>query len=209
MTLHEPATFLTDAALAAWSAGLGWRLGAASPQSAPVRWWVRAFLVNAIAALAGGLHHGFGPEFPAATSESLWRLALLALAGTGLCLAQAAAHTAWSGPRLRRAQIVAWTLAAGFGGWALWRGEFFIAICAYGLALLSVLAAAFTGHRSHRRWIVAGVAASSAAAWVQQARLAPSPRFNHNDLYHVVQAAAHGCFFLGARALQRAAPPPR
>src|SRR6185295_5058894 len=89
MTLHEPATFATDCLLAAWSTWLGSRLHA--PQLA-VRWWRKTFFWTAIAGLAGGIYHGFGPSMPTAAADGLWRATLIAISITSLCLTLAAVH---------------------------------------------------------------------------------------------------------------------
>ncbi len=44
-------------------------------------------------------------------------------------------------------------------------------------------------------WLIAGVVVSGAGAAVQLKRVAPHPRFNHNDLYHVIQVAALYLFY--------------
>jgi hypothetical protein len=49
--------------------------------------------------------------------------------------------------------------------------------------------------------IAAGVAVSLLGALVQRMRLAPGPAFNHNDLFHVIQAAGLYLYFRGGRRL--------
>ena len=204
MKLREPATFWTDCALAVWSAFLAAALthGAPSPCPAGLTWWIAAFATCALAAAAGAVHHGLGHELPPAANRASWRLALLALVGTGLCLMQVAARLAVAATALTAAQLGAWLVTALFAAAALRREKFSVAIRAYGLGQLLVLAAAVAARHSHPpahlAWIDAGVATSALAAAIQHFRLSPHPRFNHNDLYHVVQAAAQGCFYFGA-----------
>ena len=170
----------------------------------PLAWWSSAFATCALAALAGALHHGLGHELPAAVNRAVWRFAVLSLVATGHCLMQVAAGLVFSGPALVVAQLTS-VLASGLlAVHALRVGTFGVAIRAYGLGQLLVLAAAVSVRHSHSpahlAWIAAGVATSALAAGIQHFRLGPHPRFNHNDLYHVVQAAAQGCFYFGAVA---------
>ena len=67
-------------------------------------------------------------------------------------------------------------LLAGFSGWLAWRLR-----------------------RPWRGWMLAGIGLSIIAALVQQLGWAPAPHFNHNDLYHVIQALALGGFYRAGR----------
>jgi len=53
--------------------------------------------------------------------------------------------------------------------------------------------------RPWRRWMLAGVGLSIAAAVVQQMHWGFSPRFNHNDVYHLIQAFALIAFYRAGR----------
>ena len=65
MTIHEPATLLTDYLLTGLGLGLAWHLrrlpGSENPAT---RWWIRSLVVMAISAFVGGSYHGFAPYFP-------------------------------------------------------------------------------------------------------------------------------------------------
>ena len=64
----------------------------------------------------------------------------------------------------------------------------------------------------HRRpgaaWIAAGVLVSLGGALVQRSGLGPSPSFNHNDLFHVIQAVGLYLYFRGGRRLADAGTAP-
>ncbi len=212
--LAEPATFWTDCALALWSGVLAVAitLHVSTALTPLATWWVGAFATCAVAALAGAIHHGFGEQLPADFNLLSWRIALLSLVGTGLCLMQAAAHLAFDDPGLGLggpgllfiSQRIAWLIAVAFAIAALRIGKFSVAIAAYGLGQLAVFFAVIIAreHRSpaHLAWMLTAITVSGLAALIQHLRLSPSPRFNHNDLYHVVQFAAQGCFYLGVIA---------
>ena len=95
--------------------------------------------------------------------------------------------------------------AAVFAAGACIRPEFRIVIADYGLTLLAWAAAAVLVRRPWRYAVLSGIGLSAAAALVQQLHLSPGPRFNHNDLYHVIQAMALVVFYRGAMRLAGAA----
>lgn len=206
MKLHEPATFWTDCALAVLSGALALGLAHRAPLdlSPLAGWWIGAFATCALAALAGAIHHGLGEEIPPALNRAAWRLALLSLVGTGLCLFEVAAHLALTDAAFTLAQIALSLLTVTFAIAALRIDKFYVALSAYGLGQIAVLVAALVSRHQHSTahtvWLSAAVATSALAAAIQHFRLSPTPRFNHNDLYHVVQFAAQGCFYLGALA---------
>jgi hypothetical protein len=204
--IREPATFWTDCALAAWSAWLAAVLLYCAPAPLPtvLGWWIGGFATCALAATAGAVHHGLGHELSPAANRASWRFALLSLVGTGLCLMQVAALVALSGPALSVAPAASFLIAALFAVAALRLEKFSVAMSAYGLGqglvLVAALAARHTHPTAHLAWLAAAISTSALAAAVQHFRVSPHPHFNHNDLYHLVQAAAQGFFFLGASA---------
>jgi hypothetical protein len=77
--------------------------------------------------------------------------------------------------------------------------RFVIYYTAFAILLLAALSLhARRSGAAGARWSLAGIAVSAAAAGVPYLRIAPHPSFNHNDLYHVVQAAAMYLFYRGA-----------
>src|SRR2546422_3390223 len=83
MQITEPVTMLTDYALAAASLYFAYLLARIlGPRNRVSAWlWCAAFLASAIAALLGGIYHGFTFHFDAATLRCLWNLVVYA---TGL-----------------------------------------------------------------------------------------------------------------------------
>ena len=68
-----------------------------------------------------------------------------------------------------------------------------------GASAAFMISAAIAGPHAEKRWLKAGLWVSLAGLAIQQLRLAPHPNFNHNDLYHSVQAVALYCFYRGAK----------
>ena len=51
------------------------------------------------------------------------------------------------------------------------------------------------------RWLKRGVTVSLLGFVIQKIGLAPSPHFNHNDLYHVIQIAGFWCLYQGIKRI--------
>lgn len=84
LQITEPVTMLTDFALAA--AGLYFAFLLArilGPRNLVSAWlWCAAFIASSIAALIGGIYHGFALHFDASTLRFMWSAIIYAL---GLC----------------------------------------------------------------------------------------------------------------------------
>ena len=190
--ITEPATLATDYLLAAFTATLAWRLRATGGQSQ--WWWAIGFAASAAAGLAGGTVHGFRLVLPPPVTEVLWVLTLEALLVAGVAII-----TATHRPLLMPAAVA----YAGFAMWVASHPRFIFAIIGYGAALAVLVAVHVRAWRASRSpasmWVLLGVTVSVAAAGVQQSGWAPHPHFNHNDLYHVIQAVAIWFLYRGAR----------
>lgn len=155
------------------------------------RWFVVFFGATAVASLAGGTVHGFFAD-----SKALWRFVLIAL---GVVSA-----SAWAiGARLLLTDRVAGLVtAAALVELAVYSllvvfvtDSFSIAIANYLPSTLFLIVAFFASYRSGAGTPVAiglyGLLLTLVAAAVQQARIALHPTyFNHNALYHLLQAIA-------------------
>lgn len=198
MTIHEPATLLTDYLLALLAMVCGWQLGRhANP---PQRWWSRALWMTGTAALVGGTHHGFGPLLGEAASAALWRATLVLLSLTSAAMSMTLVHEFAPEPSRRAWSCLVWCKFAGFTLVGLVHPFFLVAIVDYGLAMLALAAAALCAARAWRGPMLAAVALSALAAAVQQMQWGFSAHFDHNALYHVIQGAA---VFLFHRAGQK------
>jgi hypothetical protein len=102
--------------------------------------------------------------------------------------------------------LIAFQLVA-FGGAAIKHPVFVVVIIDYGLTMLAWAVAALILRRTWSGWMLAGIGLSVGAALVQQQGWAPSRQFNHNDLFHVIQALALIGFYAAGRRLT-AAPAP-
>jgi len=201
-------TVLTDYGLAAVGGALAVGLWVRAEGHVCRRLWAGCLLAVAVAAVAGGTWHGWAPRMARSTADALW-LVTYGFIGMGNVLILAGA--AWAAARgaLRAALIGAVVLR--FLVWFAFIArdpDFRYVVYDYAGTLLGLLALAvwlaWRG-RPGAGWIAAGVAVSLLGAVIQAGRLAPSPAFNHNDLFHVVQAAGLYLYYRGGRVLADAA----
>jgi hypothetical protein len=191
MTIHEPATLLTDYLLTALGGWLAWRLKRSTAIRIPaVRWWYRALLALALSAFVGGSYHGFAPNLPTTAIDLWWRLVLWIICligftmGSALICELAPQATQWIWKRL----IIAKFICASAVVFIL--PDFMVAITDYGSVMFAWFVAAILIHRPWRWPIIAAVALSGLAAWVQQSGIRFSAHINHNDVFHLIQAFA-------------------
>jgi hypothetical protein len=205
MTLHEPATVITDFMLGTLTAVFAAKLfrRATTAGSPAVRLWGAAFVASAVAAFLGGFFHGFGPDMGQRSANALWR-ATLYTGGVASFFLMAATVTAALRGMIRRIWLVGLAAkASAYAALVTQNPEFRWLVFDYGSSMLGV--AAFQALRMRggpapgAGWILAGIAGSAVAALVQQAGVSLHEHFNHNDIYHVLQMGATTLLYCGAR----------
>jgi hypothetical protein len=204
MQITEPMTMITDYALAAITGLLGaslLRIGRAKKQlSAGL--WSGAFIAIALTALIGGTNHGGGRLLTERVMDGLWKTTLFFSGFISFFMLMAAVVACLP------ARSHFWILGIAvvklllYLAWASTHDDFRYAIYDYGSATVAVLglylAAFFQFHSRAALWIIAGLLLSMVAAFLQRSGLDPSPQFNHNDLYHVIQMLAVYLLYKGA-----------
>jgi hypothetical protein len=199
---------LTDYALAAWTAVLGalllrqWR---ANRQRAVLA-LAASFLATGAAALTGGTFHGFINYQTPAAAAALWK-ATVYLIGIGSPLLLTGMILATFTPPIRR-----WLLGAValklvvYAVWMATHDDFKYVVYSYVPDMLGVLGLAWWSKVARKAagagWIVTGVLLSFLAAAVQRSGFDLHTHFNHNDVYHVMQAGAFYLLFRGGRQLR-------
>ena len=88
MQITEPVTVLTDYALSAASLYFALLLARIlGPRNQVSAWlWCAAFLAIAIAALLGGIYHGFATDFDASTLRLLWNVVVYTVGLSSGCM---------------------------------------------------------------------------------------------------------------------------
>lgn len=205
--IHEPMTFFTDLILAGVALYCGVRISQVYWQAYHLfhfhlSW---AFYLTAVAALLGGLFHGFGPEFPEIVRNLTWKTVMIStgLAATLLLLASfslVVPHKTYL--ILRLISIVAIVVYVG----VIWKKSdfdlvafFFASILAF--VLLMMIYVWWQTKNPGAAKVVAGLLVSLAGAVAWKSRLSVHPHFNHNDLYHVIQAIGLWLMFRGGLLL--------
>lgn len=200
----EITTALTDFLLAASAAYGSYRLMqiARRNRQRSVAWWSVAFAVLSVSAVAGGIYHGV--SFP---PEDVWRTAIwkLTVYGIGAFNYKVLAGSAEASLASRPRASFHWANVAVFAAYAIWmltHNDYRFVIYYSALAMVGVLAL-HLGYRSRStRWMVGAVAVSALAAIMQYSGIDLHRRFDHNDLYHVVQIVGIYFFYRGACLLR-------
>ena len=158
--------------------------------------WALAFEVTALAALAGGSVHGFGVLLPHRLERALWVGTVMSVGLAGaLLLTGAILAAVRPGPARHVLLGLCGLKLAAYLGWVALHPDFRWAV--YDTLPAALLVLAFLVHRYLRDASrgaalgAIGLAISIAGAVLQQAKLGIHPVwFNHNDVYHVIQAGA-------------------
>ena len=199
----EVVTMATDYLLAATAfAAAMWLWKTAA--GAPGRWWAVAFLATGVAAVLGGTSHGYAPVLDKQTHGLVWRLTYVTVGIANFCILHGASLAVVPRrARPRRPGRPCRPAARRRGG----------ADRARAIPLRPVRLRDHAGRpprpgrrlwaRSQRgaAWVVAGVAASVLGAIIQLGRYGQGRVFNHNDLFHVVQAIGIALYARAGRDL--------
>ena len=203
--IAEPATSLTDLILAGQTFFYANRLRKSqgrTEKSAAL--WSLAIAAAGVAALAGALTHALHEDsrlqWVIVVRSAAWKIVGLATAAaSGFLLASSIVGAIPSG---RRAPYLVATVikAAVFAAAALITGNFLFTILDYATSMLAVLAFQLRNWKTSAAapWLTGGIVVSFIAAAIQRSHIGLHRRFNHNDLYHVVQMGAFHLLYLGA-----------
>lgn len=209
--LAEPVVTITDYLLAAECGVFAFLLarGAAPAGSQRLRNpFVLFFGAIATATTAGGSVHGFFPEgAPTIAGELLWTLTLLALGVAAFSLWWVSGDLLFSAGMAKHIRIAALIELLAYMAVVLFgRQDFWIAIVNYVPAALAALIAMLAVHlRKPQAGLLTGaggLALALLASYLQQRGIGLHPvYFNHNALYHALQAVALLFIFVAARRL--------
>ena len=165
------------------------------------------FVATSAASLFGALVHGFYSD-----NKFLWQAVLIALGIVSASTWAVGAHLLFTDGAARFVTVAALIELAVYSLVVLFvTDNFAIAIANYLPSTVFLIAAFFVSYRSTAATPVAlglaGLLLTLVAAGVQQARIAVHPTyFNHNALYHVLQAVALFLIFRTAAFLSVLVP---
>ena len=172
------------------------------------------FIFLGVSTATGGTVHGFFPDESSAGSQILWKLTLLSVGLTSMSAWIVAAGILSSGRNQRWLAFVALPQVGVYGtNVLLVTQKFWITMTIYlPAAFLLLTAFGYTFWRDRRSFLLVGalgLVLTFVAAYVQVNRISIHPQyFNHNALYHVVQAIALAMISLGMRLLVGSYPEP-
>lgn len=205
ITIHDPDVVFTDLGLALLGAWFAWRLASATRQGSLGRTGALLMAGLASAAFWGAVFHAFFPEDTATLPGFIaWIPVTLSIVVAAATLLELGLRVLAPGLRwqIRRSLVAAY--AGAFALVVLLVDESFTTIVRFYVPalLLFLAAAAAQALRGGAGWtlITLGLILSAGAALLQQLRIALHPvYFDHNAVYHVVQAAALVLLYLGFR----------
>lgn len=208
MRLLEPDVTLTDFALAIECALFVVLLSMASRWGLPFQTaFILFFACNGLASLFGGLAHGYYPDRHQGPGAFLWRGSLLAIGASTIPIWIIGTQLLFS------PEVTRFIMPAAIGAFLIYTyflvtrfPPFLWAIIFYLPAVFFMLTAFVIAYsRSGEQEMLFGMTGAIltlAAAIVQRTKIKLHPQyFNHNALYHAVQAIAFLLIFLAARQM--------
>lgn len=209
--IHEPDVALTDFALAIECVLFaGWLLRRADICGPLLSAFVAFFAAVAVASLLGGVSHGFLTDQSTLAAQFVWRGTLIAIGLAAFASWVIGARLSLSEKAAARVTTFAGTLLALYLVVVLFVAQSFVVAIMHYLPAAIFLMVAFSVayRRKPAGFLLAGlwgVALTFLAAAIQQVGIDVHPRyFNHNALYHLIQAIAFALVFVAARRLVRA-----
>lgn len=199
--MAEPMTAATDYAIAVACAFFAVSLStrAVAPE------WPLGFALGGVSAALGGTWHGFRSMADERTQSVMWLLTLLTFGASAAAFGAGAIAVAAPEVQTLSLRLAAVTAFGIYGVAALQNPQFAVA-GRMALLMLVTFAAMSTYLFLHRGMqpallMLACCALNVAGIAVQMRELAPHPRFNHNDLFHVFQLAALWCLYAAVRVV--------
>ena len=194
MTITEPATLLTDYLLAALTIYFAVRVLCVASRSHQLaqRFWAVAFAAMALAALFGGSWHGFHTGLPPLVGQLFWRSTTGMIGLGGALLLVGTLHATIDNPwrdrlvRIALGKFLIYLIVVNM------YDSYAIVIADYAPNLILVLVLSLLRMKSapFAVWAVAGILVAFVAAGVQMSEISLHEHFNHNDLYHLIQAVS-------------------
>jgi hypothetical protein len=163
-----------------------------------------AFVATGVAAVLGGTSHGYAPVLDKQTHGLVWRLTYVTVGIANFCILYGAALAVVPGRFLRAAAAILALRLLVVAVALIVLAQFRYVLYDYAITLLGLLAlAAVRGGRGQlgARWVIAGVVFSLLGGLVQLGRIGQGRVFNHNDLFHVLQAIGIALYARGGRDL--------
>jgi hypothetical protein len=203
-TLHKPATTITDYLLTLECAWFVWVLVGRSTPGFVRSGFIALFASVAAAAFFGGTMHGFFPVTASTANRALWTATLLSFGITAAAMFSVGTRLRFGAETTRKLTPVLAVGVAAYSGVVLFVSQdLLVAMVAYLAAAFFLMAVLLQDWRRRpSAGAVAGILGimlTLLAALAQQSGVALHPvYFDHNVIYHVIQAVALYLFFRSA-----------
>ena len=188
--LYEPTTAITDYIIFILGMIFGWFTNQI-PDSQFHQLWGTAFFFVAMGGLLGGTIHGFGPRLTEVQQTIIWRSTLIFIATTGLLLAMSVAIIFVTGKGENALYLTAAVLLIMYYIRMRDQDTFRSAVTFYlplmGISLFGFLVAFFHYGLTGALSVSIGLLVCLAGSGVQVMKISIHEKFNHNDLFHVIQ----------------------
>lgn len=195
--LHEVAVSISDFSLSALSAVLAARLLSRNTEMQRVKkWFAVEIIAVAVAALLGGIVHGFVSDTDGFWGALIWRSTLVFIGLTGFAAIMIASLLLFRPGTVERIRIAALLIFAIYCGLVLFEWQHFGVALAFYIPTAILLFVAFLvrWRRNHASFASDGLIAMALtfiAGGVQHFHIGIHPvYFNHNVVYHLVQGGA-------------------
>jgi hypothetical protein len=205
--MTEPTTTLTDYGLALLCAWYAWRLWSVATVTGGVSvgHWAVGMACLAAASLAGGTVHGFSTVLSPSVAQRLWKGTVYAVGLATFFWFAGTLGVSVTAPVRSWLMILPSLQLVVFAWWMAHHDDFLFVIYDYGSMNVAILMLQLHGWYRSRipsaPWLVTAVCVSGLAAAVQAGGLSLHSRFNHNDLYHVIQMGGTYLYYQGALRL--------
>lgn len=204
MLINEWSTGATDAMLSTACLVFAYRIkqrhNAGAPTSLGVAW---SLALCGIAALIGGVRHGFAPQLSKIAYACAWYSGYVLVMVSGTLMLWSIARGLVRNPHHHRmlGACCAFKLAL-CGLWFLKDADAMWVAVSWGLDIVFI--GAFSVAKTHHpacRWLIAGAAGSFVAGLIQCGWLVGTVGPLHNDLFHLLQIPAVYAFYAAALVL--------
>ena len=203
--LYEPTTAITDYIIFILGIFFAWSTHSIQ-DSQFHQLWGTAFFTIGLGGFLGGISHGFGPRLTELQHTVIWRSTLLFIAATGLLLSMAVAIFFVTGKGENALYITSGVLFILYYIWMRPHDNFRYAVTFYlpllGGSFIGFLIAFFYFGITGALSISIGLLVCLAASWIQVMKISLHEKFNHNDLFHVIQMFGMFLLYRGGMEIQ-------
>jgi MFS family permease len=203
--MTEPDVAFTDFLIAAECALFAFLIFACSKPSQPLRTWFTLFYsATGLSALSGGIVHGFFSDELTLGYRLLWPATLLCIGLSAVSGWLIAGHLLLQRQKTRMLFIFISVGYALYSAAVIKYSQSFVTAIVFYVPAILFMTVAFVyrfsrDHQPRIRDAIAGFLLSFVAAGIQQAKIGIHPQyFNHNALYHLLQAIALYLIYRGA-----------